>query len=43
MSGTSKKKTRQYSEEFLTFDFITAVHDIQIPFLSFMPGIPNQQ
>jgi hypothetical protein len=27
MSGASKKKTRQYSEEYLKFGFIPAVHD----------------
>ncbi|CAK9816162.1 SCAN domain-containing protein 3 [Anthophora plagiata] len=32
MSGASKKKTRKYSEEYLKFGFIPAVHDERIPF-----------
>ncbi|XP_066227828.1 zinc finger protein 525-like [Saccopteryx leptura] len=32
MSGASKKKTRQYSEEYLKFGFIPTVHDERIPF-----------
>ncbi|GFW28209.1 uncharacterized protein TNCV_4499391 [Trichonephila clavipes] len=32
MSGVSKKKTRQYSEEYLKFGFIPAVQDKRIPF-----------
>ncbi|GFU25285.1 uncharacterized protein TNCV_1739331 [Trichonephila clavipes] len=32
MSSASKKKTRQYSEEYLKFVFIPAVQDERIPF-----------
>ena len=32
MSGASKKKTRQYSKEYLNFGFIPADHDERIPF-----------
>lgn len=32
MSGASKKKIRQYSEEYLKFGFIPAVHDERSPF-----------
>ncbi|GFU57310.1 zinc finger BED domain-containing protein 5 [Trichonephila clavipes] len=32
MSSASKKKTRQYSEEYLKFGFILAVQDERIPF-----------
>ncbi|GFX32886.1 uncharacterized protein TNCV_890221 [Trichonephila clavipes] len=32
MSSASKKKTRQYSEEYLKFGFIPAVQDKRIPF-----------
>ncbi|XP_065654637.1 zinc finger BED domain-containing protein 5-like [Hydra vulgaris] len=32
MSSASKKKIRQYSEEYLKFGFIPAVHDARLPF-----------
>ncbi|XP_023238193.1 SCAN domain-containing protein 3-like [Centruroides sculpturatus] len=32
MSGTTKKKVRQYSEEYLKYGFIPAVHDERMPF-----------
>ncbi|GFV82501.1 uncharacterized protein TNCV_3982911 [Trichonephila clavipes] len=32
MSSVSKKKTRQYTEEYLNFGFIPAVQDERIPF-----------
>ncbi|XP_065664564.1 protein FAM200B-like [Hydra vulgaris] len=32
MSSTSKKIIRQYSEEYLKFGFIPAVHDARLPF-----------
>ncbi|CAK9832791.1 Zinc finger MYM-type protein 6 [Anthophora retusa] len=32
MSGTSKKKVRQYSEEYLKFGFIPAINDERMPF-----------
>ncbi|XP_065668042.1 SCAN domain-containing protein 3-like [Hydra vulgaris] len=32
MSSASKKKIRQYSEEYLKFGFIPAIHDARLPF-----------